>query len=477
MCDHKHSTATRKIANELQKSISLNVIPFPETLPLDRMEEYTELCQELVEQSGLEINTSTNIVTVIGFHPQLEQGTQRIQSFIKAKCSITTRITIAKEKWKLLCRSMKHKWERVMEVAKQGGVDICCPLAECEEPNVVLTGDQNANEKVFHMINQLSESINSTSIHVVRPGTRKYFDNESTRYALTGIETKYGVAIHFEVKPKKTTTQQKITPQNFAKVCMANTPELKRITVIVGDISEFNRADVIVNAANEQLQHIGGVAKAIVHKGGPMIQEDSTEFICTHGDLLCGDVILTDVVGNLSCRLLIHAVGPRWKGGHNGEEALLHKACYDSLKKARRFQSIALPAISTGAYGFPIERCAEVSIRAVIEFSSSYPRTELEDVYFAVASRQAAEAFVRSLKRNLKVVHMLQQLDQSSQATISTSVSPPKASSVEASTRRQRKPKKKTPPAVPAASPSSDDTVRDRIKIKKGSLLDIKVSF
>ena len=80
---------------------------------------------------------------------------------------------------------------------------------------------------------------------------------------------------------------------------------------VTGDITEF-RADVIVNAANEELKHIGGVADSVLKKGGQVIQQESDRYVRSHGSLKPGEIWLSHVVGNLSCSALIHAVGPRW---------------------------------------------------------------------------------------------------------------------------------------------------------------------
>lgn len=466
LCECGSSTLARQTANELQNIVSITVIQYPETLLLDTMDDYMKLCQKLVEHGALEINTLVNKIIVIGFRPQLQQGTEELQTFIRVKCSVSTSIHIAEAVWKLFCDPLKHKWEPVLQCAKQLGVDVCCEVVDKKEHRVVVTGDQNAIEKVSQMINKVIESVyrDSTNLHVIPPGTCKFFHQTNTKLALRGLETEKGVSICLEVKQRAATEKSQPPSQNLVKVCIAHTKEFKRITIYVGDITEFTKADVIVNAANERLDHCGGVAKAIAQKGGPLIQEDSTEYTTIHEPLYPGAVISTVRVGNLPCKCLVHAVGPRWEGGHHNEEALLHKTCLNSLKEVKQYLSIALPAISAGAYDFPIEICAETLIRAVIEFSSSYPHVQLEDVFFVVISHEVAEAFVKSLKRNLQVQYELS--DQNSPAAISPPVPHSQAHPARASMKKTRR-KKKT----------STVTAPDRIKIQKGSLLDVQVYY
>ena len=152
---------------------------------------------------------------------------------------------------------------------------------------------------------------------------------------------------------------------NFEKVLPGNI----KISVYQGDITE-ERVDAIVNVANERLQHVGGVALAISRKGGRVIDRESNDIIKTRGPVKVGEVVHTSS-GNLSCKYVIHAVGPEWwKKGAKNSRKLLRAACLNSLNEAEGMDSIALPAISCGIYGVPKEVCAEVMFDAVEEYST-----------------------------------------------------------------------------------------------------------
>jgi len=149
-----------------------------------------------------------------------------------------------------------------------------------------------------------------------------------------------------------------------------------------GDLSE-EAVDAIVNAANEHLQHGGGVAGAIVRRGGRTIQEESDRWVREHGSLPTGEVAVTRA-GRLPCRFVIHAVGPVWQDGERGEEALLRQATTNSLLKAEelKLRSIALPAISSGIFGFPKERCAQIMLAAALDFCAQRPDSTLRGIRF-----------------------------------------------------------------------------------------------
>ncbi len=166
------------------------------------------------------------------------------------------------------------------------------------------------------------------------------------------------------------------------------------IKLIHGDITE-EKVDAIVNAANSRLQHGGGVAGIISKKGGPTIQKESNEYVKKFGSIETGNVAVTSG-GNLKCKYIIHAVGPVWQGGSNNEETLLYRAVYNSLKKAdeRGLDSIALPAISTGIFGYPIEKATKVYFSATHDFIRQNP-TSLRDIRFVIYDEKYLDHFLK----------------------------------------------------------------------------------
>lgn len=136
----------------------------------------------------------------------------------------------------------------------------------------------------------------------------------------------------------------------------------KILRLVQGDITE-READAIVNAANSHLQHGGGVAGAIVRKGGRIIQEESDRI----GFTPVGSAVITGA-GRLPARFVIHAVGPRM--GEGDEDNKLKKAVLNSLLLASRknLKSISLPAISSGIFGFPKDRCAGILVGVSADF-------------------------------------------------------------------------------------------------------------
>ena len=164
----------------------------------------------------------------------------------------------------------------------------------------------------------------------------------------------------------------------------------RTLELVEGDITEME-TDAIVNAANAQLILGGGVAGAIRKKGGPEIQADCDKI---GGTFVGGAVITTG--GKLKARHVIHAVGPRM--GEGGEDEKLRNATLNSLKLAdeNHLKSITFPAISTGIFGFPIQRCAEIMLAAAIEYLRG--NTGLERVVFCLYGQDSYAAFARQLQ-------------------------------------------------------------------------------
>ena len=166
----------------------------------------------------------------------------------------------------------------------------------------------------------------------------------------------------------------------------------KIIRLVKGDITE-RTVDVIVNASNSYLKHGGGVAGAIVRKGGGIIQKESDKI----GFVPVGCSVIT-TSGRLPCRAVIHTVGPRM--GEGDEDTKLGSAVRSSLTIAsdRKFKSISVPAISSGIFGFPKDRCAKILVQEAKKFLVNNT-TSLEIVEFCIFDDETTEYFKKEFTR------------------------------------------------------------------------------
>ena len=163
------------------------------------------------------------------------------------------------------------------------------------------------------------------------------------------------------------------------------------VELVKGDITELE-VDAIVNAANSRLKMGGGVAGAILRKGGWSIQEECDKI----GYCPVGGAVITGA-GKLKAKYVIHAVGPRM--GEGDEDRKLRNATLNSLKLAEKhgIKSIAFPAISTGIFGFPKDRCAKIMLRTAIDYLKA--GSSIERVVFCLYDDETYQIFAEELNR------------------------------------------------------------------------------
>jgi len=166
----------------------------------------------------------------------------------------------------------------------------------------------------------------------------------------------------------------------------------RTIRLVQGDITERD-TDAIVNAANSHLQHGGGVAGAIVRKGGQIIQDESDNI----GFTPVGSTALTSA-GRLKTKFVIHAVGPRM--GEGDEDNKLRNAVLNSLLIASQkgLRSISMPAISSGIFGFPKDRAAKIMFKTIEDFFDTTTASELKIIKLVLFDQSTVDAFLEEWK-------------------------------------------------------------------------------
>ncbi len=166
---------------------------------------------------------------------------------------------------------------------------------------------------------------------------------------------------------------------------------------IVADITTLD-VDAVVNAANSSLMGGGGVDGAIHRAGGPAILEECKRIVSDIGRLPTGEAVIT-TAGSMPSRHVIHTVGPVWHGGRKNEPELLKNAYWNSMKVALEngITTIAFPSISTGIYGYPVEKAAGVAVCTVMDFFSVHSGKFKEIIFCAFDARTEKE-YARALK-------------------------------------------------------------------------------
>ncbi len=244
----------------------------------------------------------------------------------------------------------------------------------------------NADDRAVEVINSM-ENENDVGIEKVRSKLVVYAEKTKIIRSLQALREKLGLpqggarktrrgqrSTNVGAREQNETSQKDRFPASPAPYLKQLLSNGVNFSLHQSDITD-EQVDAIVNAANEWLQHGGGVAAAIVRKGGRQI-EDESRGIMYHRNrrpLNVGDAVYTRG-GNLPSLFVIHTVGPRWNDYDRKKSiSLLHRACMESLRLAAKLElsSIALPAISSGIFGMPKTICAQVMFDAIEEFSSS----------------------------------------------------------------------------------------------------------
>ena len=170
-------------------------------------------------------------------------------------------------------------------------------------------------------------------------------------------------------------------------------PTGQTLQIVQGDIT-LEAVDAIVNAANEHLAHGGGVAWAIVRRGGEVIQQESDKWIKQHGLVSHAHPALT-LGGALPAKYVIHAVGPVW--GDGDEDKKLSAAVTGSLRVADELKcsSISMPAISTGIFGFPKDRAAGIILSSIDQYFAKAQESGIRQIRIVLFDVSSLQVFVK----------------------------------------------------------------------------------
>ncbi|XP_061860494.1 protein mono-ADP-ribosyltransferase PARP14 isoform X2 [Colius striatus] len=259
---------------------------------------------------------------------------------------------------------------------------------------ITLSGPRREVLKGVATVEQALSALHYTRMEMKEPGAKSCFKEREPFYAATAKqEFKCLVRLEEELE------EQLEERSNTAKPCQQVTIGGIVVAVYKGNLCNYP-TDVVVNPSNEDLKHIGGLAEALLKAAGPELQEECDELVRKKGSLQPGCAVITGA-GKLPCKNVVHAVGPRWrKEAAKQCEDLLKKAVKKSLQLAEAFNhsSIALPAISGGIFGFPLELCTYSIVSSIKEtLQKSMGDSSLKEVHLVGISEDNIQAFSKAL--------------------------------------------------------------------------------
>ena len=408
LCSNSYIDKAERVATTIQHEIEVQSNDLPQSFSRQVSNlKFVSFQTNLANKYSFSATVHQNKLTLVSTSSSIATVSREFHTFVTEACSVTDVIHFKKGVWRLLhSTSMEKRWTELVEKAKKKGVMIVSsskPTAQ--KPYIKIKGEVHILESEKEKIIEFQAAVKERQVILSHPGMGKYFlSNPQGQTMLKGIESDYHVCIEVEVSKENFKDEPFMTAgPSFRVVAFGTTPEMKRVNVIVGDITEFDRADVIVNAANGQLAHGAGISAAIVKRGGRVIQEDSRRYIDKNGLLSDGKAVLFPRAGNLPYKAIVHAVGSRWNssGDNVRETALLKKAVHQSLEKSTSYTSIAIPAISRGLFGFPLNVCADTILKAIVEFSGANPGSRLNEINVVIFEDNVNE-FLKAAERELR---------------------------------------------------------------------------
>ncbi|NXX53425.1 PAR14 polymerase, partial [Scopus umbretta] len=270
-------------------------------------------------------------------------------------------------------------------------VDFC---TQKKGRDISLSGPRREVLKGVTLVEQILSSLHYKRVVIREPGAKSYF-KEREHFFAASVKQDFKCLIRLEEQSEEQQEHSDIG-EPYVEVTIGGVV----VAVYKGNLCT-HPVDVVVNASNEDLKHIGGLAEALLKAAGPELQEECNELVRSNGSLHPGCAVITGA-GKLPCKNVIHAVGPRWRKDEAEKCVyLLRKTVKKSLQLAETYnhRSIALPAISGGIFGFPLELCTYSIVSSIREtLEESMGDSSLKEVHLVDIAQNNIQAFSKALR-------------------------------------------------------------------------------
>ncbi|XP_036450536.1 protein mono-ADP-ribosyltransferase PARP14-like [Colossoma macropomum] len=329
----------------------LSVLEKPEWRSLN-----DQLCDtyNLARKKTVIIKPSNDTVVVTGFQQPVLEVSRSLEIFINMYSRIEEVLRVKS------CAVVKFINEKKSPVWKKLEVTV---HFEPKRPLIRLSGERVHVQPAMEIFQKIADALHTDRLTIEKAGAKKYFQEQGSMFLMMMKEHRFVVVLEEShmLEEDEDDYDDNDRVEDFGQLsCEVQFPGGVIITVRKADICQF-KVDAVVNAANEDLKHIGGVALALLKAAGPSLQEWSDTYVVAHGRVPPGKAVTTGA-GRLPCKCVVHAVGPHYT--HSDKLIAvkqLRQAVRESLNQAEsnKCSSIAVPAISSGIFGFPLELCTE----------------------------------------------------------------------------------------------------------------------
>ena len=354
------------------------------------------------------VQIPSNTVWVSGIAKDVKQCYDQVIEFLQKNTILRDTVPLDHGSTRFVFERLSSEIEEIKRDLASCSIDM---RISPSSKGIDISGTAEGIDKCLPRLVDLITNIQKVSVPIDRPGMTKFFSEGKGPKALKAIEDSNNCIIITSERNVNAASQtheaggRKLETSSGEFICSFLTSEGKKIAVFKDDITK-HRVDAIVNPANEELKHIGGLAAAIVKVGGTEIQGHCNEYIEKHGLLLEGRTFVTPA-GMLPGDRVIHAVGPKWdtaaeiirkNGTKTLKERVLETAIRNCLKKAASLRSIAIPAVSSGQFGFPRDLCAKVILDTVVDFCKANPTCNLSEIHLVNHDSPTVKVFVDEMR-------------------------------------------------------------------------------
>lgn len=303
------------------------------------------------------VQTCANKVVVSGFIDSINDVEQQLYDFVQENSHMEKTLNAHKTVITFIKDYRKQDW--FGEVKGKVSVDF-------KDDSIVISGPKLHVCDCVPLFDNLCTSAHHCTMKIVKPGAKNFF-KEKERMCVSYAKANMNCLV--QLINESDHPHDTVQPRKVKSVYQFKTREGMEITVHKADMCSF-QVDAVVGACKETLLLDGGLAKALSDAAGPKLQKDCDKLVKGR-KFITGDAVLLDAGGRLQCKHVILAIGPHYNSSKPQEsEKLLKKAVKRSLNVADQesFQSIAIPAISSGVFGFPLDLCAFTIVKAIKEF-------------------------------------------------------------------------------------------------------------
>ncbi|NXI95017.1 PAR14 polymerase, partial [Psophia crepitans] len=385
-----------KAEEEIKKELNYKSIPLEDASVLQK-KEWSMLTKKNCSTEAVTVTQTASHVVIAGCSPAVAKTSEELFNFIDEN---TQEEKIIGGKPMAVIMFFEKEMTNVWGDLQNKGVKVDFrTLNKCRV--ISLSGSRREVVKGVTLVKQILSTLHYKRVVIKEPGARLYLKEREHFYAASAKQ-EFHCLVRLE-EPSEEQLEEQLEEQQEH----SNTGKPYKQVTIGGVVVAVYKADlcthlvdVVVNASNENLKHIGGLAEALLKAAGPKLQQECDELVGKNGTLHPGCAVITGA-GKLPCKNVIHAVGPRWSK-QEAEKCvfLLRKTVKKSLQLAETYnhRSIALPAISGGIFGFPLELCTYSIVASVKEtLEESMGDSSLKEVHLVDVAQTNIQAFIKAL--------------------------------------------------------------------------------